>query len=184
MAAVDANDNAKLIRRIMDGDSEAEGELWSKYREGVRFLLLKKLFGRVEVAEDIEQEVFLALQTALRAGRLEDSRRLGAYIQQICAKLAARWWEREKRPISLEDVEEPEVKANPESIGIEKEIIDRLREALRAMRPIDRQILALRYAQEWGYRRISEFLNLAEEAARKRASRAIARLEAEMGEER
>jgi DNA-directed RNA polymerase specialized sigma24 family protein len=48
---------------------------------------------------------------------------------------------------------------------------------------MDRQILALRYAQEWDYRRIGEFLDVAEEAARKRASRAIARLESEMGGE-
>lgn len=180
MSAAETNDNAELIERIKGGDSEAEGELWSKYRNGVRFLLLKKLFGRVEVAEDIEQEVFLALQNALRTGRLEDPRRLGAYIQQICANLAARWWEREKRPASLDDVGEPRTDVNPETIGIEKETTDRLRDALRAMRPKDRQILALRYAEEWNYRRIGAFLDLAEEAARKRASRAIARLEAEM----
>jgi RNA polymerase sigma-70 factor (ECF subfamily) len=170
----------ELIERIKIGDVEAEGELWSKYRRGVRFLVLRKVFGRQEVAEDIEQEVFLALQKALRTGRLSDPRRLGSYIQQICSNLAARWWEREKRPASLESVGEPHTDVNPESIGIDRETTWRLRSALRAMRPTDRQILALRYGEEWNYRRIGAFLDLTEETARKRASRAIARLEVEM----
>jgi RNA polymerase sigma factor (sigma-70 family) len=171
-------DNVELIRRIQSGDVEAEGALWSKYRNGIRFLLLRKLSGRQQVAEDIEQEVFLALQKALRAGELADPGRLGAYLHSVSLNLVARWWRGEKRTASLEDANEPRTDETPESLEIDKETIGWLRRALQVMRPTDRRILALRYGQEWSYARIGEILDLKEEAARKRASRAIARLEA------
>ncbi len=171
-------DNVELIRRIESGDVEAEGQLWGKYRNGIRFLLLRKLSGRQQVAEDIEQEVFLALQKTLRAGELSDPGRLGAYLHRVSLNLVARWWRDEKRTASLEHSGEPRTNETPESIEIERETVGWLRRALQIMRPADRRILALRYGQEWSYAKIGEVLDLKEEAARKRASRAIARLEA------
>jgi RNA polymerase sigma-70 factor (ECF subfamily) len=173
-------DSTELICRIAEGDVEAEGELWGRYRNGVRFLLLQKLSGRQQVAEDIEQEVFLAVQKALRAGELSDPGRLGAYIHRVCLNLVARWWRDEKRTASLEYADEPRTDENPESIEIDRETVGGLRHALQAIRPADRRILALRYAQEWSYARIGLFLSIKEEAARKRASRAVARLETKL----
>jgi RNA polymerase sigma factor (sigma-70 family) len=170
--------NVELMRRIQRGDVEAEGELWGKYRNGIRFLLLRKLSGRRQVAEDIEQEVFLALQKALRGGELSDPGRLGAYLHRVSLNLVARWWRGERRTGPLEGVDEPRTDETPESIEIDRETVGWLRRALQIMRPADRRILALRYGQEWSYARIGEVLDLKEEAARKRASRAIARLEA------
>jgi len=177
MESSEHNDNTVLIERISNGDIEAEGELWKRFRDGVHFLLLSKLHGRQEVVEDLEQEVFLAVQKALREGRLTKPERIGSYIHQTCMNLAARWWEREKRPLSLEHTIDPRTEVDPERIEIDREIRDRIHESVLSMRAIDRQIIALRYIREWSYSKIGEYLNLSAESARKRASRAIARLE-------
>jgi RNA polymerase sigma-70 factor (ECF subfamily) len=51
-----------------------------------------------------------------------------------------------------------------------------LRDALAELKPSEREILLLRYQAELSFREVAEACGLDEPAARKRASRALARL--------
>lgn len=81
--ADDATEDAGLARRIAGGDADAEAALCRRLLPRVRAWGLKHL--RDEVAAlDLAQHVVLGVLEALRAGRVEQLDRLGAFVIGTC----------------------------------------------------------------------------------------------------
>jgi RNA polymerase sigma-70 factor (ECF subfamily) len=72
---------------------------------------------------------------------------------------------------------------SPSQAAIRGEMHERLRDALQAMDPTDREVLALRHFEEMTNAEVAEVLGLTKDAASKRYVRALVRLRETMGEE-
>ncbi len=78
---------AALATRIAAGDRTAEQELVRMYQRGVRFLLLRKTQGDLQLAEDLCQETLMVAISRLRRRPLDEPGKLSAYIHGIAGKL-------------------------------------------------------------------------------------------------
>ena len=170
------DDDARLLERIRAGEVQAEADLWEKYRRRIRLFILLKVFRRQEVADDLEQDVFIALQQAVRDGRLTEPENVGAYLYKTASNVVSRWRELARRTFPMGGQAQPPLDDNPEIVEIAREASTQLRAAVEKIRPIDKQLLILRFGEEWSYRKIALFVGMTEENARQRVCRAIARL--------
>jgi RNA polymerase sigma-70 factor, ECF subfamily len=197
----DSSATNRCLGRIAEGDAQGWGQLLARHearlRRMVGFRLDPRLQGRVDPA-DVLQEVYLAafrnlgeylrrpampfflwlrgiagnkllelhrhhLGTPMRDARREVSLYRGALPQATSAALAARLLGRLTRP--SEAAARAEAKL-------------RLQEALNAMEPVDREVLALRHFEHLSNAEAAEVLGIREAAAGKRYLRALERLRA------
>ena len=150
--AEEAAASANLVKRIGQGDIEAETELWSRYSRGLLFLL-KYRTGDPELAEDLRQETFRLALEKLRRGDIQDPAKLAAYLRGIAVKLVAGDWRKASRRRTAPDSEAVERAADqrPGPLdGVERLELQRIVRRLIDELPVarDRQILLRFYLKE------------------------------------
>jgi RNA polymerase sigma-70 factor (ECF subfamily) len=194
-----SDDDAPLRDRILAGDHHALGELFGRHRERlmkmVRLRLDRRLRGRLD-PEDVLQEAFL--DAARRLGdyaadpkmppflwlrfltiqRLQTLHRLNLGVQSRDAS----------REVSIFNGSLPAADSRslaaqllgrlttPSRAAIRAEIQIKIQEALDAMDPIDREILALRHFEELSNGETAAVLGIQKAAASIRYVRALRRL--------
>jgi RNA polymerase sigma-70 factor (ECF subfamily) len=84
------------VRRILDGDRDAEAEMVARYSRGVHFLLLQ-LTGEETRAEDLHQEAFRLVLEKVRAGELREPDKLPAFIRQLARNLCIGTYRKEAK---------------------------------------------------------------------------------------
>jgi RNA polymerase sigma-70 factor (ECF subfamily) len=86
----DAAEDAALARRVRAGDAEAEAELCRRVLPRARAWGLRHL--RDEAAAlDLAQHVAITLLEALRADRVEQIDRIGAFLTGVCKRTLLSW---------------------------------------------------------------------------------------------
>jgi RNA polymerase sigma-70 factor (ECF subfamily) len=193
-------DTDDLLRRAADGEGAALAELFSRYRrrlrQMVRLRLDRRLQGRVDPSDvlqeayiDLAQQLpsyltrpempfflWLRLLTGQRLMRLhrqhlgaamrdagrEVSLYRGALPQASSASLAAQLLGRF-------------TSASEAAVRAERQLL--LQEALNALDPLDREIIALRHFEELSNQEAAAVLGLSKSAASNRHVRALARLQ-------
>lgn len=197
----DSSATNRLLRRVADGDTQGWGDLLTRHegrlRRMIAFRLDPRLQGRVDPG-DVLQEVYLAafrglegylrqpampfylwlrgiagnkllelhrhhLGTPMRDARREVSLYRGPLPEATSAALAARLLGRLTRPSQA---------------AIRAEAKLRLQEALNAMDPVDREVLALRHFEHLSGAEAAGVLGIGAAAASKRYLRALERLRA------
>jgi RNA polymerase sigma-70 factor (ECF subfamily) len=197
----EADDTNDLLRRAATGDSAALAELFSGYqqrlRQMVRLRLDRRLQGRVDPS-DVLQEAYIDLAqqlptylakpempfflwlrlltgqrlmrlhrhhlgSAMRDAGREVSLYRGALPQASSASLAARLIGRF-------------TSASEAAVRAEQQLL--LQEALNALDPLDREIIALRHFEELTNQETAAVLGLSKSAASNRHVRALTRLQA------
>ncbi len=148
----------ELLWRMHHGDEEAFVALYRRWQGGIyRFAL--QMSGSPAAAEDVTQEVFLAL---MRDSRRYDPERgsLGAYLYGIARNLVLRWLERGRASVPLaEDREEeagptaaPLVAAdNPLGDLTRRETVEAVRRAVLALPMHYREVVVLCDLEEMDY---------------------------------
>lgn len=142
--------------------------------------LCMALLGSQPDAEEVLQETMLAAYAQMSSWRGEGSVR--AWLFGIARRQCARRFERgaRERRGHLRVVPEPAGEASPAVAMVATIEATRraqaVRAALAALRPSEREALVLRYQGELSFREIAELCGIDEAAARKRASRGLARL--------
>lgn len=76
-----------LTRRVAAGDRRAEGELVSRYSRGLK-VLLQRITGSADLAEDLHQETFRIVLERLRRRGLEEPAGLAAFLRGTARNLA------------------------------------------------------------------------------------------------
>lgn len=141
--------------------------------------LCMALLGSQPDAEEVLQETMLAAHAQMASWRGEGTVR--AWLFGIARRQCARRYElgaRERRG-HLRVVPEASAPSPAESPGALIEAMRRaqaVRAALAALKPSEREALVLHYQGELSFREIAELCGIDEAAARKRASRGLARL--------
>ena len=179
-----------LLRLMLAGDESAFTTLYGRRQAGIyRFAL--QMCGSESVAEDVVQEVFLAL--IRDAGRFDSSRgALSSYLYGIARNQVLRRLERE-RPFAapLEDggtdaaaFDHAAARPDPLAELARAETVASVRQAVTALPPHYREVVALCELQELSYAEAAVVLNCAVGTVRSRLHRARSLLTEKLAEQR
>ena len=171
-----------LVERFRGGDVSAFNEIVRRYQDRIYTLCFRWL-GKVQGAEDVSQEIFLALHRSLPGFR--GDARLSTWVFKVALNhcrnrrmyRSRRGWGRhdalgpdpdgERRELEIEDPargQEEAVVANEEA----RQVID----ALSELGDEHRQVLLLRDIEDLPYEEIAEVLGLPEGTVKSRIHRA------------
>ena len=169
MAGSDKTEKATPKRR------EAFGLLVSRYQDVVCAVSYSST-GNWALSEDVAQDTFIAAWSQL--GQLREVGRLRSWLCGIARHVCVHMLETRRKSRELLEL-----------VPIEGEARDAfemrrharvLREALAKLKPTEREALVLRFVADLSHREIAAACNLDEPTARKRISRALAKLRSVM----
>lgn len=153
-------DGQLYIRFISDGDSEALGILFEKYKEGL-MLFLYGIVGNMEDAEELMMDTFAVLVSGTARYTEKKEASFKTWLFAV-AKNQARHFLRKKSRYPVSDVEiERDIKDDeeqPESQLIQDESKVELYNALEQINPEYRQVLFLMYFEDLKPEQISRVI--------------------------
>ena len=182
-------DDAQLVSRSLEGDTNAFGTLVRRY-QGAVYATAYFYAGRYGAAEDITQEAFLAAYRSLR--QIQDPNRFGAWLKEVASRTSANWLRRHgkrlnsetplpfRRTISIEDARE-----SPRGTIERGERFERVQLAIDSLPERYRLPVVLRYLQELTYDEIADFTGESREEIRgvlHRAGRQLREILADLDE--
>jgi RNA polymerase sigma-70 factor (ECF subfamily) len=161
-----------LVRRSADGDEEAFSALYRRRQAGIyRFAL--NMCGSAAIAEEVTQEVFLAL--IRDTGRYNPERgSVTGYLFGVARKQVLKHLERDRPFVTIEDDAGPGMIAagNPLSDFTKREAIETVRQAVLSLPPAFREVIVLIDLEETAYADAAQALGLPVGTVRSRLSRA------------
>jgi RNA polymerase sigma-70 factor (ECF subfamily) len=180
---------ALLIARCAAGDEQACAELVDEHQRMV-FQLALNLLGDTQEALDLSQEVFLRVFRTLPTFRGHSALRTWIYrITVNQAKNRLRWWRRRRRALQVSldehvrdhgELPTNEVAASPDRVLRQKEIGERLRDALDRLPFDQRTAIVLREIDGLSYDEIAFSLGVAVGTIKSRLARARESLRAQL----
>jgi RNA polymerase sigma-70 factor (ECF subfamily) len=166
-------DDAARLRR---GDSEGLAGLMQRHQDRL-FRYLLRLTGDEAMAEDVFQQTWL--QVAERISRYDAARPFAPWLFRVARNLALDQLRR-VRPESLEETGETAAPAgtghDPLASAVAGERSSRLVNAVAALAPLDREVLALRFETELELKQLAHTLGVPLPTAKARLYRALTRL--------
>jgi RNA polymerase sigma-70 factor, ECF subfamily len=178
-----------LVIRCNNGDKDAWEEFYVRFQPLVRYAVSKCLKSRSQDVDDVAQEVFIRLFSALRT--FESGRSLEAYVLEIARRVAIsdfRKTSAAKRGGGSQEISMSNYEENPgsyaehrdsdnqEKMLIRSEEESRLRNALRQLKENCRLLLSMRYELGLAYKEIAAKLGTNERALRVRVHRCLSTL--------
>jgi RNA polymerase sigma-70 factor, ECF subfamily len=143
--ATSESELADLVERIITGDRLAEDELISRYKEGVRIIIVRIVRNHY-TTEDLFQQVFKKALEKIRHGEVRDPERLSGFICGIARNIAIDHIRRARRSViessfrSADDIPDPA--PNPYEMLLLKERAAIVRQVLLEMKiKRDRELL-------------------------------------------
>jgi RNA polymerase sigma-70 factor (ECF subfamily) len=181
-----------LIRAAQRGDQEAFEQLVRAYDQSVLRLAMN-LLRSPEDARDVYQEAFLRVYRNLHAFRFDCSFHTWLYriVTNICLdQLRKRKVRKEESAVvetsdgpidRMEAFEEEAAEADPERSMWNRQLKDKIEEALLELTPRERMVFELRHYQGLRLRNIGEMLGTTEEAAKNCLFRATQKMRSVLG---
>jgi RNA polymerase sigma factor (sigma-70 family) len=184
MAAATAATDESLADRFQRGDALAFEELVARYHRPL-YHFAYRLLGRAEDAEDATQDTLVLVYRALPTARLDTPLRPWIYriARNRCLDLLKR-----RRPLAFADLgpvddDTPQLEAAdtsplPDELAERADLQRLLGEAIGALAPAYREVVALRYTTDLQLNEIADVLGLPENTVKTRFHRAKAMLRA------
>ncbi len=172
----------QLLRRFVDEHAEAAfTELVQRHLPLVRATALRRVGGDTHAADDVTQQVFVAL--ARKAAALRGHATLAGWLYTATHHATADWVRREQRrkqrEITASSMHPSDSPADPSAADAER-LRPLLDDALVTLKADEREAIVLRFFSGRTFSEIGATLALSEEAARKRVDRALEKLHATM----
>lgn len=146
-----------LLLRARRGETEAYGELVTRYQTGVFNVCYRILHNRSD-AEDLAQETFIRAYDRLYTFDLE--RDFSPWIRRVAANLCLNYLEAQKPVAELdEDRDEDKTQSPGEQVEV-KERSEQIRTALASLPPHYRVVVELRHYQDLSYDEIANELEI------------------------
>jgi RNA polymerase sigma-70 factor (ECF subfamily) len=165
MPAAESSDE-QLMTAFSRGETDAFSELFARYKQPLFGFFWRRVADRAQ-AEELAQEAFVAVIRA--APRYEPSARFRTYLYAIALKILRAY--RRKAAFRATFLGSPPDHAEPAAeSGMVTQLL--MREALRSLDAMDREILLLREFEQLSYVEISELLHLPVNTVRSRLFRA------------
>lgn len=144
-----------LLQRAQRYELQALAEIYDRYSPGL-YRYAMRLMSDGELAEECVAETFNRFLTVLKAGR-GPQHHLQAYLYRMAHNWITDYYRRQPPPTLPLD---PDLIQNPgpdpqTQVALEMEK-ERVRDALRLLTPDQRQVLVLKYLEEWQNQEIAE----------------------------
>ncbi len=175
---------AAVIRRVLDGDGNAFEALVAAHEKNVYNLALR-MTGNAQDAEDMAQEAFVKAYTSLPGFRGDSKFSVWLYriVSNVCLDFLRRQNRRPASSLSLEDedgeesqMDIPDESQSPEQLLERSLTQEAVRRGLQSLSAEQRQILLLREIQGLSYEEIAETLDLEAGTVKSRIFRARKKL--------
>ena len=175
---------AAVIRRVLDGDGNALEALVAAYEKNVYNLALR-MTGNAQDAEDMAQEAFVKAYTSLPGFRGDSKFSVWLYriVSNVCLDFLRRQNRRPASSLSLEDedgeesqMDIPDESQSPEQLLERSLTQEAVQRGLQSLSEEQRQILLLREIQGLSYEEIAETLDLEAGTVKSRIFRARKKL--------
>jgi RNA polymerase sigma-70 factor, ECF subfamily len=182
--AVMTNEEQILIENVQRGEVAAFQELVEKYKQKVFYMALD-MTGNHHDAEDLSQEVFMKVFTAIKDFRGEA--KLSSWLYRIAMNTCID--KTRRKHLKLVDIddrvyEQATPGKNPEQLLQDRATQDQIEQALQKLPPRQRSIFVMRHYNELMLREIAEALGISEGTVKAQLFRAIQRLQKELGASR
>lgn len=165
-----------LIRRVHLGDSGAFEALVYRYSDWV-YRQANFILGNLEEAEEVTQEVFLALYRKAHTFRGEAA--FSSWFYRLTYNMILGRLRQKKRFSACLDRLKPFPRAwvsSPEQLCVKSETQQMVRQAIYTLRPMDRAVVLLCDIEGFSNRDAGEILNLSVPSIKSRRHRARTRL--------
>jgi RNA polymerase sigma-70 factor (ECF subfamily) len=167
------------LRRITDGDAEAEEEMVRRYKDGIA-IIIHRIVQNESVTEDLSQETFRIVLEKIRCGDVREPERLSGFICGVARNLAIDSVRKMRRAMNQEDIDNADQIRDSQPDQFEQllrkeraEIVRRTIGELKAER--DREVLFRYYIAEEDKDRICADLGLTSQHFNSVISRALKR---------
>jgi RNA polymerase sigma-70 factor, ECF subfamily len=190
---------ADLLERARAGDSQALNDIFARHRDRLRRMVELRLDGRLRArldASDVVQDAYLEVARRLEEYLREPRVPLFLWLRLVVGERLAALHRHHLgthmrdagREVSLYRGAVPMASSaalaaqllgrhtSPSQAAVRAERALRLQEALNALDPMDREVLALRHFEELDRAEAAQVLSISEAAAAKRYVRALKRL--------
>jgi RNA polymerase sigma-70 factor (ECF subfamily) len=161
-----------LLERARRFEKEALAEIFDRYNAGI-FRYAMRLLGDTDLARECMAETFSRFLNALRRG-VGPSDYLQAYLYRIAHNWIADYY-RSKTPPSLPL--DPELRSDPNEephrVVADEMELQQVRSALALLTPDQRQVIMLKYLEDWENEDIARALNKPVGAVKSLQHRAI-----------
>ena len=168
-----AEEDARLVARILSGDEAAFAELVERHRERL-FRVVHGILGDWQRSEDTLQEVFVNVH--LKLGQFRADSRLSTWLYRIAVNkaLKVRGKRARRSEVMFEVVPEGSGRPDERAEHLESsEVIDKL---LRPLQPHLRAVVLLKECEGLTYREIAEVIGCSVGAVEQRLHRAFCAL--------
>jgi RNA polymerase sigma-70 factor, ECF subfamily len=175
-------DSDPVAEAIDAGDHRRALALCARHHGTVLGRFCHSLTGTQAEADDIVQETLLDAHRGFGTWKGTGSIRswLFSIARRKCARAIERRSRQQNRLHLIHDAEQPPV---PDELAVIQQHARQARALMEQIRPSEREALQLRFSGGLSFREVGEACGVDEAAARKRVSRAIARLRDLMGAE-
>ena len=157
-----------LVKLALAGSQDAYGDLLVRYQRPV-LSLVRRMVGNPSLAEDLAQEVFLKAFRALDS--FDQRRKFSSWLFKIAHNTAIDQLRRRQLdtvPLETPDPNEPDLMAVLPDSGIEtpegraqrRDLAGAIEAAVANLKPIYREVVALRYQEGLAYDEIAEITDL------------------------
>jgi RNA polymerase sigma-70 factor (ECF subfamily) len=167
-----------LLRRAQQYELEALAQVYDRYSRGL-YRYAMRLVGDEDLAEECVAETFNRFLAALKGGR-GPQRYLKAYLYRVAHNWITDYYRRQPPPtLPLEPERLHNPGADPQQILARQMDAERVRKALRLLTPEQRQVVVLKYLENWDNKEIAEAVSKqvgAVKALEHRALRSMRRL--------
>ena len=138
------------VERLQAGDFRTQEHFVAYFSELIQLKLRSRL-NSPQAIEDVRQETFTRVFTALRDGKIRQPDRLGAFVNSMCNNVLLEHYRANSRDDSLDDDEERDYPAtNVDIVGAiaNKQMAEKIREILDDMPERDRRLLREIFLEE------------------------------------
>ena len=175
-----AEEERRIIRRVLDGDNSAFEDLVLANQKNVYNLALK-MIGNEEDALDVSQEAFLKAYSQLSGFRSESRFSVWLYrlTHNLCVDLIRKRRREKVVPLTYVDdegtaaeLELPDLRDLPEAAAIRHELRETIDEGIAALGERHREVFVMREVADLSYAEIAGTLGISEGTVKSRLSRA------------
>ncbi len=138
------------VERLQTGDFRTQEHFVAYFSELIQLKLRSRLHSP-QAIEDVRQETFTRVFTALRGGKIRQPDRLGAFVNSMCNNVLLEHYRASSRDSSLDDEEQQDFPAtNVDVFGAvaANEMREKIREILEEMPERDRRLLREIFLEE------------------------------------
>ena len=138
------------VERLQAGDFRTQEHFVAYFSELIQLKLRSRL-NSPQAIEDVRQETFTRVFASLRAGKIRQPDRLGAFVNSMCNNVLLEHYRASSRDDSLDEEEQEDFPAaNVDVLGAiaNKQIAEKIREILDEMPERDRRLLREIFLEE------------------------------------